>query len=130
MAFFKPSYGYVEPPGPDANFLERYKYINQTSPEALMALGAGISQGDISKGFLGAATAMRASREDQQAAADKMFDWQEEQQNKDLARQWLISKGHTPEEAEAAVSNPTILASILKDEYGTGASDEVYGTVQ
>lgn len=72
------------------------------NPLTLMALGAGISQGGFGKGL---EMAVPAAMADQKTKLTS--------QNQNLTYNALIKKGVDPETARAAVSNPTLLQSLL-----------------
>ena len=107
-------YGYVTPPGKDAGFWEQAKYINRTSPEVFMQLGAGLMAGDTAGGLSNAAQALSAGTEQQRRAQLGLYKHQEGEKAKNLTRQWLIGQGISPEDAEAAMANPAILSELLK----------------
>lgn len=70
----------------------------------LMALGAGIMQGGLSKGLQAAIPAAQYDRQNRSA---------------NLTEKVLISKGIDPATARAAVSNPDMLKTILPQVFGT-----------
>ena len=109
-------YGYVQPPADTSGFggfLNQLKYINKTSPETLMQLGAGLMAGDTAGGLSNAAQALSAGTEQQRRAQLGLYQHQEGEKAKNLTRQWLIGQGISPQDAEAAMANPAVMSELL-----------------
>ena len=108
-------FGYVEPPPAGSGFMDQYRYINQTSPDALMQLGAGMIAGDVAGGFSRAADVMQQGRQQQQARKLALYGYNEGQKKENLTRQWLKQKfpDATDVELDAAIANPAILSELL-----------------
>ena len=114
-------YGYVTPPETTGfrGFLDQMKYINRTSPGAFMSLGAGLMAGDTAGGISHAGQALEQGGLLQRRAQEKLLGRQEEQQNRNLTRQWLLSQGFDEATADAAMANPEILQQLLAAPKGT-----------
>lgn len=102
-------------PGTMGGLLDRFNYMRQNNPEALIALGAGMMRGDMAGGFAGAGQQMAAYREKMAA---------EQQKNK--TAEWLVrNHGMTPEDAMTVAQNPVLLQQVLRSK---SAGDETrYG---
>src|SRR5262245_34192271 len=107
------TFGYVPRPGPNAGLGDTWRYLNQTSPDALMALAAGISEGSFGKGLLGAALATRAGMQEQQQAKRDLYAYQDQTRRENMTRQWLIRQGLSEADADAAMANPAILSHLM-----------------
>jgi hypothetical protein len=64
--------------------LGRMQYLQQNNPEALMALGSGMMQGNMAGGFAAAGDQMTAHRE-------KAAEQQKVAQGENLTKRWLMS---------------------------------------
>lgn len=88
--------------------LGRLQYLQQNNPEALIALGSGMMQGNMAGGFAAAGDQMAQHRE-------RAMEQQERQRTTNLTKQWLMTnKGMDEAQAEMAMSNPAILGQVLK----------------
>jgi hypothetical protein len=107
------------------DFMTRFRDMQQNNPQALMALASGMMAGDVGVGMAGAGDAMAQYRE-------KMAGQQEQQRQNSLTKRYLLSKGISEEEADAAAANPAILSELLKRAGGGGEPEygltPVYGT--
>lgn len=107
------------------DFMTRLQDMQKNNPQALMALGAGLMQGNVGAGFAGAGDAMAQYRE-------QMAGQQEKQRQDSLTKRYLMAKGISEEEADAAAANPTILSALLKQAAGGGQTEyglnPIYGT--
>lgn len=100
-----------QPGGILGDFMKQLQTMRQENPQALMALGAGLMQGNPGAGFAAMGDAMGQYREG-------MAKRQEQQRQANLTTRFLMNKGMSAEEAEAAAANPEILSSLLKQTAG------------
>jgi hypothetical protein len=115
-----PMYGNQADPMAGLSAIDKLRYVYQNNPEALVALGAGIMEGDVAGGFSGAAGQMSLHK--------KAFAEREETLKKENAtRRALLGMGFTPEQAEAGMQNPTLLSHMLAKS-GGGDEETFYGT--
>lgn len=116
--FLKPQAPRAQPtmndPMGGMGFMQRMQYLQQNSPETLVALGAGMMQGNMGQGFSNAASAYGQHRKD--ARDQALFEREEAEKgrNQNMTRRYLIGKGYDPTEVDAAMANPAILNSMLK----------------
>jgi hypothetical protein len=107
------------------DLMTRFQDMQQNNPQALMALASGLMQGNMGAGMAGAGDAMAQYRQ-------QMAGQQEKQRQDSLTKRYLLSKGISEEEADAAAANPAILSDLLKRAAGGGQTEyglnPIYGT--
>lgn len=95
-------------------FLQRFQDMRRNNPEALIALGAGMMQGDMAGGFMAAGQQMANYRK-------RMAEEQQKNMTADyLSRQYGMSR----EDALATAQNPVLLSQVLRQR---GGGDTRYG---
>jgi hypothetical protein len=109
--------GAMSDPMQGMGLLGRMQYLQQNNPEALMALGSGMMQGNMAGGFAAAGDQMAQHRE-------KAADQQKTAHQENMTKRWLMAnKGMDEQQAAMAMSNPAILGSYLKG--GPDPTDDI-----
>jgi hypothetical protein len=86
---------------------QRLQYMQQNNPEALMGLASGLMQGNLGGGFAAAGQAMGDHRREYAQQAEKT-------RTNDLTRKWLLGRGLSESDADAALANPAIMQDLMK----------------